>query len=49
MQLFNKAPHLLDLTADKLRERIEAAGFAIVDVQNFNKSAKRPYFVARKL
>ncbi|TBX27547.1 class I SAM-dependent methyltransferase [Nioella sediminis] len=48
MQLFNKAPHVLFLTADKLRARIEAAGFEITDVQDFNNSAKRPYFVARK-
>lgn len=48
MQLFNKAPHLLYLTAAKLRERLEAAGFEITDVQDFNNSAKRPYFVARK-
>jgi len=48
MQLFNKAPHILYLTAARLRERIEAAGFEIVDVQDFNNSAKRPYFVARK-
>lgn len=48
MQLFNKAPNVLYLTSDMLRARIEAAGFEITDVQNFNNSAKRPYFVARK-
>ncbi|MGI3184870.1 class I SAM-dependent methyltransferase [Nioella aestuarii] len=48
MQLFNKAPHVLYLTADALRIRIEAAGFEITDTQDFNNSAKRPYFVARK-
>lgn len=48
MQLFNKAPHLLYLTTAKLRERLEAAGFDIIDEQDFHNSAKRPYFVARK-
>lgn len=48
MQLFRKAPHVLYLTADRLRDKIQAAGFEITDVQDFNNSAKRPYFVARK-
>lgn len=48
MQLFNKAPHVLYLSGDRLRDRIEAAGFEITDTQDFNNSAKRPYFVARK-
>lgn len=49
MQLFGKAPHVLFLSADRLRARIEAAGFEIVETADFNNSANRPYFVARKL
>ena len=48
MQLFNKAPHVHFLSADRLRTRIEAAGFEIVETKDFNNSTKRPYFVARK-
>lgn len=48
LQLVNRAPHVHFFSADRLKARIAAAGFEIIDVQDFNKSAKRPYFVARK-
>lgn len=48
MQLFGKAPHVLFLTRDALRARIEAAGFEIVDTADFHNSSKRAFFVARR-